>query len=311
MPVTDAQIASFLLSLLQGQQISPHAIDSEVLSEAVKRGHKLAQTPGGIALLSTDLSGWRDVLELSAQRNKSIVGKRTAVYRTTRSTNDACWSALNTPDSHGMIAIADEQTGGRGRRGNPWHASPGQSLLFSCLLKTIQSIEQLTLLAGLATAKAIEKVADIRVQIKWPNDVLISGRKVSGILVERRGTGTVIGVGINVLQALDEFPYDLQSRATSLYIATRKNFDRLRIAEELARQLDIWCANTPPAHWLDEWKSHCEMLGQRISLRSNGHLFHGTVADIDPQRGIVLRGNTGEMHFLPAAVSTVVEMPGN
>lgn len=307
MPVTDQQIATLLLSLLHGQEISPHAVESDVIAEAVKRGHKIAQTPGGIALVSSDLSGWRDVLELSAQKNKSIVGRRTAVYRTTRSTNDACWSALSTPDSHGMLALADEQTGGRGRRGNAWHASPGQSLLFSCLLQTIQSIEQLTLLAGLATAKAIEKAADMRVNIKWPNDVLISGRKVAGILVERRGTGTVIGVGINVLQALEDFPGDLQSRATSLYIATRKNIDRLRVAELLARQLDTWCANTPPANWLDEWKSRCDMLGQRISLRSNGHLFHGTVADIDPQRGIVLRGNTGELHFLPAAVSTVVD----
>lgn len=308
MPVTDQHIAELLYMLLAGKEVSPHSVDSAVLTEAVRRGHKIAQTPGGFALVSADLSGWRDVLELAARKNKSIVGKRTAVYRTTSSTNDACWSAASTPDSHGMIVVADEQTGGRGRRGNAWHAAPGQSLLFSCLLQTVQSIEQLTLLAGLATAKAIEKATDLRAHIKWPNDVLISGRKVSGILVERRGTGTVIGIGVNVLQALNDFPPELQKRATSLYIATRQNFDRLRIAEELARQMDTWCAQTPLMDWLDEWKSRCEMLGQRISLRSNGHLFHGTVADIDPQRGIVLRGNSGELHFLPAAVSTVTDM---
>lgn len=306
MPVTDHQIAELLYTLLQTPEVSPHSIDAEVLTEAIRHGHIITQTPGGFSLINADLSGWRDVLELAAQKNKSIVGKKTVIYRTTGSTNDACWSAINTPDSHGLIALADEQTGGRGRRGNAWHASPGQSLLFSCLLQTVQNIEQLTLLAGLATAKVMEQLADIQTHIKWPNDVLISGRKVAGILVERRGTGTVIGVGINVLQALNDFPHDLQSRATSLYIATRRNLDRLRLAEKLARQIDYYCTGLPPADWLDQWKSRCDMLGQRISLRSSGHLFHGTVADIDPQRGIVLRGNNGELHFLPAAVSTVV-----
>ncbi len=307
MTITDHDIASLILSLLGGQTLAPHSVSADVVAHAIGRGHQIEQTPAGVRLIRADLSCWRDVLELAARRNRSHIGRRTAVYRTTGSTNDACWAAAYTPDAHGMIVLADEQSSGRGRRGNAWHSPGGRAVLFSCLLQTSQSIEQLTLLAGLATAVTIEKTADLRAHIKWPNDVLIGGRKISGILVERRGAHTVIGIGINVLHSAHDFPEELRQRATSLYVATQTDFDRLRIAETLARQVDIWCAGAPPQNWLDEWKSRCEMLGQRVSLRSNGQLYQGTVADIDPQRGIVLRGDTGELHFLPAAVSTVMQ----
>ncbi len=122
------------------------------------------------------------------------VGRRVMVFLRTGSTNDVAWQCAASAENDGLLVVADEQTAGRGRLGHAWTARPEQSILCSILLREMpaESVDRLTLLTGLAVARAMEAALDrmgitVRFDIKWPNDILWKGKKLAGILVERRG----------------------------------------------------------------------------------------------------------------------------
>jgi BirA family biotin operon repressor/biotin-[acetyl-CoA-carboxylase] ligase len=147
----------------------------------------------------------------------------------------------------GAVATADHQTGGRGRRGRSWVAPPGTSVLCSVLLRPPagRPFAQLSLVGGLATAEAIESVSGLVAGIKWPNDVLVGGRKVAGVLAEQRGDVVVLGIGINVNQTAVELPPDTRVPAASLRALARRELDREDILRALLGRLDAlyerWC----------------------------------------------------------------------
>src|SRR5213592_737213 len=141
-------------------------------------------------------------------------------YRATDSTNERAKELAIAGASGGLVVTADEQTAGRGRRGNPWFAPPGSCLLYSGLIRPFDAEQAplLPLAVPLAVCEAAEAVAPVRCQVKWPNDVWIDERKVAGVLVEARPDEgwAVIGVGLNVAIRQDEFPPELRETATSL-----------------------------------------------------------------------------------------------
>jgi BirA family transcriptional regulator, biotin operon repressor / biotin---[acetyl-CoA-carboxylase] ligase len=146
----------------------------------------------------------------------------------------------------GAVVAADEQTEGRGRLGRTWHAPPGTSLLFSIVLEPDvpgERLPELSLVAGEAVAEAIAAVAKVVPTIKPPNDVLVDGRKVAGILAEASDGRVVLGVGVNVSQRADELPDDVVTPATSLALE-RADVDRSEllaaILEALERRYDAW-----------------------------------------------------------------------
>ena len=145
-------------------------------------------------------------------------------------------SLLDASLPEGAIAIADVQTAGRGRLGRTWEAPPGTSILCSILLKPPpdRKLPQLALVAGVAVADAIEELTRLAPQIKWPNDVLLGGRKVAGILAEARGGAVVLGMGLNVNQTAAELP----SGAASLLSATRRRWDRTVVLDALLSALE-------------------------------------------------------------------------
>lgn len=118
----------------------------------------------------------------------------------------------------GAVAATEHQTGGRGRHGRSWIAPPGSSLLFSVLLRPPleRRVPELSLVSALAVAEAVEEAAGRHAQVKWPNDVLVEGRKVAGILAELRGDAVVVGIGINVRQAEGDLPADAPTPPGSL-----------------------------------------------------------------------------------------------
>jgi len=141
-------------------------------------------------------------------------------FRTTDSTNERAKELAQAGAPGGLVITADEQTVGRGRRGNAWFAPPGACLLCSALLRPFEAetAPLLPLAVPLAVCEAAESVAPVRCQVKWPNDVWIDERKVAGILVEARPDEgwAVIGVGLNVAIPEEEFPPELRETATSL-----------------------------------------------------------------------------------------------
>lgn len=139
-------------------------------------------------------------------------------YRLTDSTNERARELAAAGAPGGTIVTADEQSAGRGQHGRRWSAPPGKALLYSAILRPLASESGLLpLAAGLAVCEAIESVADVRCEIKWPNDVWIGGCKVAGVLIEARPPDfAVIGIGVNVAVEPGELPPDLRRPAISL-----------------------------------------------------------------------------------------------
>jgi BirA family biotin operon repressor/biotin-[acetyl-CoA-carboxylase] ligase len=149
--------------------------------------------------------------------------------------------------SEGAVAVTDEQTEGRGRLGRRWYSPPGVSLLFSVLLEPsleVARFPELSLVAGRAVAEAIAALTEVDPTIKPPNDVLVDGRKVAGILAEARDGRVLLGIGVNVNVPDEELPADVDTPATSLLAATGKPVDRVALLVEILDRLE---------HAYDDW----------------------------------------------------------
>jgi BirA family biotin operon repressor/biotin-[acetyl-CoA-carboxylase] ligase len=158
---------------------------------------------------------------------------------------------LRDETAEGTIAVAEEQTEGRGRLGRSWHAPAGTSVLVSVLL--LPKIEparlpELSLVAGGAVAEAIADVGGIEPVIEFPNDVLVGGRKVAGILAESSEGRVILGIGVNVNQTAEELPQDARTEPTSLRLEVGKHVDRAELLAEilvrLERAYDAWITDT-------------------------------------------------------------------
>jgi BirA family biotin operon repressor/biotin-[acetyl-CoA-carboxylase] ligase len=145
------------------------------------------------------------------------------------------------PDApEGAIATTDHQTAGRGRLGRRWVEPPGSALLLSVLLRPPDASrpQELSLVAAVATAQAVEAAAALPAQIKWPNDVLLAGTKVAGILAELRAGAVVLGIGVNVNQTEAQLPLATKTAAGSLRTATGREHDRKQLLEDILGRLD-------------------------------------------------------------------------
>ncbi len=268
------------------------------------RGFRLAGHP---KILSSELIEYG----LGAER----IGKSVLVYDSTESTNDVAWQYSSEAGYDGLSVFAEYQRSGRGRMGRTWSAPKGSSILCSVLLQNEPHIpaSALALLAGLATAMTLEKHIESRMQIRWPNDVILAGRKVAGTIVESRsstiGNAYVIGIGINCSQRGQDFPNELRETATSLWQVSGREIDRLSLAQELLRQLDYWISvlKTAGPHDLHtEWSLRCDDIGRRITVASNRQTFCGRVMDVNPEQGLLLRLDSGPIKIFDGATTTVL-----
>ena len=299
-----------------------------VLDDLAARGCRIERSPGGVRLVTAGLACWRDLIASTARRDGRRLGRSAVVLPETASTNDAAWQVAGTQDSDGLVVLADYQAAGRGRLGRRWEAKAGQSVLMSVILHDMpaESLDRLTLLAGLATAEGLERAmreagggggmpAGGRIGIHWPNDLLVGGRKLAGILVETRRLesargridAVVVGIGVNVAQGPADFPADLASRGISLFEACGSLLDRLRLVLAVLAGLEehLATADRPGDAWLDRWKERCDMLGRSLTVRSGAREITGQVLDVDPLQGLILRDERGGTHFLSARTSTL------
>ncbi len=176
---------------------------------------------------------------LKKELNTSWAGKTVSWFDVTDSTNEEVKRLAEKGASHGTLVVADSQTAGKGRLGRSFVSPKGQGIWMSLLIK--DQIEpakasMLTLVMGLAVAKAIQEEAGVAPQIKWPNDVILSGKKVCGILTEMSLLGEqinylVVGVGVNVGNC--NFPEELQSVATSILLESGKVINRKSLLEKI------------------------------------------------------------------------------
>src|SRR5881296_3559478 len=165
--------------------------------------------------------------ELQANLGSAGIGREIIVLEQTGSTNDAILKVATADLNEGLVLFAEDQTAGRGQRGNRWESTAGKGLWFSILLRPridINNSPRLTAWAAEAISDVIRHEFSLKTMIKLPNDVEIDGRKVAGVLVEMRAQEkaqhlAVAGIGINVNQSLEDFPKELQGRAISLAMA--------------------------------------------------------------------------------------------
>ena len=175
-----------------------------------------------------------------------IIGREIIVLGQTGSTNDAILRIARPNSEEGLVLFAEDQTAGRGQRGNRWESTAGKGLWFSILLQPkidLNNSPQLTAWAAEGISDAIQNEFSLKTTIKLPNDVEIDGRKVAGVLVEMRAQEkapylAIAGIGINVNQSLEDFPKELQSRAISLAMALGRQVDRQKFAVAVLRNLD-------------------------------------------------------------------------
>ena len=223
----------------------------------------------------------------------------------TGSTNDDALAAARSGAPHGSLFIADEQTAGRGRRGHAWLAAPGESLLFSVLLRPTLALAQtsaLTLAIGLALRDAVAPLISAAPQIKWPNDVLVEGKKLAGVLVESQLQGAelqsvVVGVGLNV--STREFPPEIAATATSLALlgATRLEREALLVdlLEAIATRLEGY-AKSGVTGILAELNAADALRGKRVRVDGTT----GTGRGLDDQGRLLIEDDLQKTHAILA-----------
>jgi BirA family biotin operon repressor/biotin-[acetyl-CoA-carboxylase] ligase len=241
----------------------------------------------------------RFVASLTTRRlGRSLVTRAEA-----ESTNDVAWDALGAGAPDGTVVVADVQTKGRGRAGHAWHTAPGHGLAISVLMHQGCDRRQfgtLPLVAGLALARGLETLG-ARAELKWPNDLLIAGCKVSGILAESRQTaeGTdaaVIGVGVNVSQAPEDFPQELRALATSLAMEACMT-TREQVAAAFLNALEPLWAELQEGDRraaLEAWKQRANFWGSRLRVRGASGDVEGVAVGLDPDGALILERDGGE-----------------
>ena len=214
----------------------------------------------------------------------------------TGSTNAEAMRLAASGEPAGLVVIADQQTAGRGRLGRTWWSEPGTALLVSWLLRPALPPERwplLPLIAGLAAARGLGAAAHVEAKLKWPNDVLVDGRKVGGILAESDGRGAlVIGLGVNLRQR--EFPEELRDRATSVVAEGGTPVQRAWL---LAAVLSGFGARMDaPERSMDEYRAMCETIGRRVRVEREGaDPLEGSAVEITDGGALVVETDGGRV----------------
>jgi BirA family biotin operon repressor/biotin-[acetyl-CoA-carboxylase] ligase len=229
-----------------------------------------------------------------------MIGSPRVHHRFCDSTNERARELALAGAPHGTLVTADEQGAGRGRQGRSWSAPAGSALLMSLVLRELEPT--LPLVAAVGACEACEAVAPVACRIKWPNDVWIDDRKLAGILVEGRpqeGWG-VLGIGLNVATAEDEFPRELRATATSLRIAAGEPPSIERLLNELLQALDRRLAD-PAEAVLEAWRARDALKGRTVRWQDG----EGTAAGIDDEGALLVETpdgrvalDAGEVHLL-------------
>ncbi len=236
-------------------------------------------------------------------------GHEVRFFEQTASTNDVAMELGRAGAATGTLVVAETQTTGRGRLGRAWLSPPGMGIYLSMVLRprlAVTELARVTLAGGLAACQAVERLTGLAPAIKWPNDLLLDGRKVGGILTEtgaiRPGEPVlvVLGVGINVLTPPAAFPEELRGRATSLAGHGGRQYRRgdllVALVEEVERQV-ARLERGEFAGLLDEWRQRDATLGRRLAwLTPAGTVVEGVALGPDDQGLLHIRDDGGRIH---------------
>lgn len=219
---------------------------------------------------------------IQANLKTKILGKSIEYFPYTNSTNDDIWNFVNEGESlEGLVVVTDDQRGGRGRRENKWHSSPGNSLTFSFLLKPELDLDKLgffSLLAAVSVCEGIKKITGINCKIKWPNDILVDGEKIAGVLIENREINEkrfmCIGIGINVNENLEQLHSEIISKSTSLFIKLEKTVQREQLLAQILNSFENYYPKNMNRVRIS-WLEFCDHLNQEVKFYFGDELVKG------------------------------------
>ena len=235
-----------------------------------------------------------------------LLGRPLHFFDTIDSTNTSAARLAREDAAEGTVVIADAQSGGKGRLGRSWVSPPGVNLYLSVILrprKSTSAAPQLSLLASVAVAEAIVQQTQLSPVIKWPNDVLVAGKKVCGILTEMQANGShlrsvIVGIGVNINAPLVAFPEELQDKASSLLLMCGEPVDRAAFAVSLLTHLEklyvLWLEKGFPVVGA-AWEGYAsELLGKSITVTAPEGIISGTVRGIDRDGALLVESVSPE-----------------
>lgn len=253
--------------------------------------------------------------------NTQLIGKKIHVFDQLDSTNSEAYRIAREGGEEGELVISDRQLRGKGRLNRTWFSPPGVNLYVSIILRPLIDLRNapfITLMAAVATAQAVKEISGLRPRIKWPNDLLISDKKVAGLLNEMRGKAgkvdfIILGIGINVNMTLEMMPEEIRSLATSLREELGYEVSRAGILKVLTREVErgyqaLLTGET--GRILRQWEDFSQMVGRLVEMKSFDEVIRGKVEGIDPDGSLILRAPDGsERKIIAGDVSSLGELP--
>lgn len=272
-----------------------------VIESVKKSGYRLTKKPNAIT-----------PTEIQAGLQTEVFGGSVHYAETVDSTQKTAHQLASAGSGEGTLVVADEQTGGKGRLGRTWHSPKGTGIWMSIILRppiSPQQAPQLTLLAAVGVVKGIKAATDLDCDIKWPNDILLNGKKLVGILTELQADpdqvhAVIAGIGINVNVEAGEIPTELRNIATSLRIEAGRVIDRATLLQHMLLEMEKLYH-----HYLQEgfrtikllWESYAINLGARVQARTLQGTLSGRALGISDRGFLILEEEDGERREVSSA----------
>ncbi|MEH6941582.1 biotin--[acetyl-CoA-carboxylase] ligase [Bacillus sp. JJ722] len=272
-----------------------------VLEAVRKKGYRIVSVPEKMSADSIRL-----------HLKSKILGQQIYYYDSLDSTQKVANELANSTGVEGTIVVADEQTSGRGRLARQWHSAKGTGIWMSIILKPnipIHQAPKLTLITAVAVVQGIKEITGITAQIKWPNDILLNGKKICGILTEMQAEAdgihsVVIGVGINVNQLVEDFSPEIREIATSLLIEGGKTLLREEVICSVLTKLEDLYQNFQRDGFTSIkqlWESYAINMGKRITATTPQGRLTGIALGITDDGVLLLKDSKNEVHSIYSA----------
>ena len=244
--------------------------------------------------------------EIKRGLETEILGSEIISYAETGSTNDVALDLAASGAQEGTLVVAESQTRGRGRRNRQWLSPTGTSILASLILRPpimVHEARSITLTSAAAVAQAIRNVTQIPASIKWPNDVVIGDRKVSGVLTEMRTEKKwvnflVVGIGVTVNIPRKRLPAEIIDAATSLSAELGHNISRIALLQEILHQLEpryMKVKERKTDTLAAEWRNLLATIGRQVRITLPRRIVSGRAVDIDETGALLVRTDTGKI----------------
>jgi BirA family biotin operon repressor/biotin-[acetyl-CoA-carboxylase] ligase len=248
---------------------------------------------------------------------KGDIGRKVFFYKTVDSTNTIAAGLAEKGVAEGVVVLADSQEKGKGRLGRTWVSPPGVNIYMSIITRPAIDIKDVTLLtitAAVGCTIALRRITGTNVTIRWPNDLIISGKKLGGILTEMKTDpdgkiSAIIGIGINVNVDIDVFPPDVRKIATSVKNETGASYPRTEMIAEILNEIDKWYGilkGRGKELLLSEWQRLTSTLGREVKVTVGKETFTGLAESLDDKGMLILRLPSGELKRISSGDLTIL-----